>query len=167
MPHDLPVPRTSAGSYLALTVAVSAIAAAAAFGSAVLTLAPWAMFVGWVAYFTRPASPRQALFTGVCLWLGLAAGAGAMLAIGALMPVLGPLSLLLVVFVVAIVVVSMRAVPVANNILAWFLGLIALFAAQRAPTLTTVAQLGAAGSIGIAAGLAAHALQNRLARPAR
>lgn len=109
--------RSSRGSSLFLTVAISTVAAIAAFGSAVLGLAPWAMFVGWVAYFTRPSSFLEGAQTGLSLWLGIGAGALAMLAIGGLMPIMGPIALLLIVFIVAVIVVSMRLVPVVNNTL--------------------------------------------------
>ena len=39
---------------------------------ALFALALWAMFVGWVAYFTRLTSAGQGLCSGICLWLGIA-----------------------------------------------------------------------------------------------
>ncbi len=145
------------------TAIAAAIAAIAAFASAFLTLAPWAMFVGWVTFFTNPASFRQALFSAICLWLGIGLGAVATMALGALTPALGPYSLPLVVFIVASVVVSMRALPVIGNMLAWFLGLITFFASHSDPSLIAIGELSAAGTLGICAGWGAQALQKRFA----
>ena len=158
---------TSPIQFIVFTVIASAIAAAAAFGSAFLQLAPWAMFVGWVTCFTQPTSARQGLFSGISLWLGLATGAIASVALGALVPTMGLNAVFVVVFAVACVVVSMRAVPVVNNILAWFLGLIAFFASHLEPSLVSIGELGSAGTLGIGAGWGAQALQTRFARITR
>jgi hypothetical protein len=68
------------------------------------------------------------------------------------------------VFVVATVVVSLRAAPMLNNILAYFLGLIAFFAAHMEPTLNTLLHLGSAGALGSIAGWVSMKLQQRLPR---
>jgi hypothetical protein len=98
------------GGLAALTAAVAATT------SLMLGLLPWAMFVGWVAWFTRPTSVRQGLATWTCLIAGLTLGALAALGVGALTAVPGGLALGLVVLVVAFGVVSMRAVPWLDNI---------------------------------------------------
>ncbi|WP_354347115.1 DUF1097 domain-containing protein [Phyllobacterium ifriqiyense] len=36
-----------------------------------LGFAPWAMFVGWVVYFTRPTSARDGTASWLCLLFGL------------------------------------------------------------------------------------------------
>jgi hypothetical protein len=141
------------------------VAAGAAFGALHLGFAPWAMFVGWVAYFTRPISAAQGIKTGLCVWLGVAIGAAAALALGALGPIFGQAAILPVVFVVACVVLALRSVPPFDNVLAWFLGLIAFFASHLPPSLLSIAELGAAASGGILAGWIAQRLQARLAGP--
>jgi hypothetical protein len=70
-----------------------------------------------------------------------------------------------VVFAVAIVVVSLRAAPVLNNILCYFLGLIAFFASHLKPSIASFAQLGGAIVLGAVAAWVAHTLQHRIARP--
>src|SRR5687767_2339119 len=116
--------------FLAFSAIPAGIAASAAFTSLHLGFAPWAMFIGWVAYFTRPVSGLQGLRTWFCLLGGILAGAASVLGLDTLAPVVGSLALPLIVFVVAMVVVSMRAVRSLDNILAWFLGMIAFFAAH-------------------------------------
>ncbi|URK85893.1 DUF1097 family protein (plasmid) [Rhizobium sp. RCAM05350] len=60
----------------------------------------------------------------MCLAIGIGFGIGAAFAVAALMPLIGPLAFGPVVFVVAIIVVSLRAAAPLNNVPAYFLGLI-------------------------------------------
>lgn len=149
-------------TFLAFSAIAAGIAASAAFTSLHLGFAPWAMFVGWVAYFTRPISVLQGLRTWLCLIGGLVLGAAAVLVLGSLTPIMGTGALPVVVFVVAMIVVSMRAFRTFDNILGWFLGLIAFFAAHVEPTLGSLTQLAGAGALGSVAGWASQRLQMRL-----
>nr|WP_315428386.1 DUF1097 domain-containing protein [uncultured Albidiferax sp.] len=146
---------------------VAAIAAATAASlSSALALPVWAMFIGWVAFFTRGLTLKDGLANLACVWFGIAVGMGAAMAIGALTPAWGLLALPAVVFLVAVLVVSLRAVPVLNNILCYFLGLIAYFASHLPPSQGTFVLLGLAVALGSIAGLVALQLQNRLPRAA-
>jgi hypothetical protein len=71
-----------------------------------------------------------------------------------------------VVFVVAMIVVSLRATQTMNNIVAYFLGLIAYFASHLEPSLESFVELGGAGTLGSFAGWLSHAVQQRLPRRA-
>ncbi|AZF03052.1 DUF1097 domain-containing protein [Pseudomonas sp. R5-89-07] len=148
------------------TVIAASIAAMAAGTSGMLTLPVWAMFVGWVAFFSRGLTLRDGLTNLGCVWVGIAIGLLAAMGIAALSPALGAWALPTVVFTVAMVVVSLRAVPVMNNILSYFLGLIAYFASHLEPSLESVAELGGASSLGAFAGWLSHTVQQRLARQA-
>ena len=132
-------------------------AAAAAGLSATLALPVWAMFIGWVAFFTRGITARDGAVNAVCVALGLGFGMAA---------ALGALALPLVVFAVAVVVVSLRAAPVLDNILCYFLGLIAFFASHQPPSLAAFAGLASAVVLGSLAAWTAHALQQRITRSA-
>jgi hypothetical protein len=154
---------TPVTTFTAFTAIAAAVASIAAFGSLSLGLAPWAMFVGWVAYFTRPTSARQGLANYLCLVLGLISGVGAVFALGTLTPMFGQYTIAVVVFVVASIVISLRAVPLLDNTLAWFLGLIAFFAAHLEPSIASVAELGSVGGIGSFAAWTVQTLQRRLA----
>ncbi|MCY1556352.1 hypothetical protein D9M68_930920 [compost metagenome] len=76
------------------------------------------------------------------------------------------LALPVVVFVVAMIVVSLRAAPLMNNILGYFLGLIAFFAAHLEPTLESFVHLASASSLGSVAAWISLKLQQRLPRSA-
>lgn len=144
------------------TAVAAATAALAAGSSLLLTLPVWAMFVGWVAFFSRGLTLRDGLVNLGCVLMGIAFGMGAALSIGALAPSLGLFALPVVVFVVAMVVVSLRATRTVNNVVAYFLGLITWFASHLEPSLESFAELGSAGALGSVAGWLSHVTQQRL-----
>jgi hypothetical protein len=149
-------------------VVLTAIAAAAAAASLAFNLPVWAMFIGWVAFFSRGGSgARDGLLNWTCVVLGVAFGIGAALAIGGLSPALGALALPTAVFVVAMVVVSLRAFKPLNNLQGYFLGLIAYFASHLVPSINAFAALTAATAIGSAVGWISHAIQHRMAHANR
>jgi hypothetical protein len=121
------------------------------------------MFMGWVAFFTRGNSAREAGFSYLCLAAGIVMGTGAVLSVGALMPLLGPLSFGVVVFVVAMIVVTLRAAAPVNNIPAYFLGLITFFAAHLEPSWLALAELLSVSGLGTFAAWLAHRLQSKMA----
>jgi hypothetical protein len=164
VPVTVTAPAQSAGQFASFTAVAATTAALAAFASVTLALPIWAMFLGWVAWFTRGVSVRDGLTNVACLLLGIGLGVGAAHAAGALLPTFGALTFPVVVFVVACIVVSLRAAPVVNNVLCYFLGLIGLFAAHVPPTLSAFARLAAAGTLGAVAAAVCRAAQKRLAR---
>ncbi|WP_043688840.1 DUF1097 domain-containing protein [Luteimonas huabeiensis] len=153
----------------AVSTLVAAVAAAlAAATSLALSLPVWAMFVGWIAFFTRGANIRAAFENLACVGLGLVIGAGASLAIARLAPAMGPgLALPLVVFVVALAVVGLRGLPILNNLLGYFLGLVAWFAAHLQPSMESLAQLFTASLVGSVAGWLSHTIPLRWFGPAQ
>jgi hypothetical protein len=155
-------PRFFSLAHCAFTAAAAVVAAAASAVAMALELPVWAMFVGWVAFYTRGATARDGVFNLICVSLGVLIGKGAAVAIGALAPIVGAAALPLVVLVVALVVVSMRSLPRINNLQCYFLGLIAFFAIHRPPSLSLFATLAGAAALGSAAAWAAHALQRRV-----
>jgi hypothetical protein len=163
---------TSAGrtqtraQFIGFTVVAAVTAATAALASVTLSLPLWAMFIGWVAYFTRRPSARDGLANLTCLVLGSALGIGGSLSIATLMPKFGVASIAIVVFVVATIVMSLRVVPIANNILSYFLGLIGYFASRQEAALSTFVLLGATFALGSFAAWIANTIQSRLIRAA-
>lgn len=149
--------------FVLYTVIAAAVASLAAWSSEALALEVWIMFAGFIAWFTRPTSLRDGLYSIICLWLGMALGALSYVATAALMPSLGALGLPLVVFVVAIVIVGLRTTSVVNNMLAWFLGMVTFFAADMEVSLEPLLELGSASAIGGFAGWACQALNRRWA----
>ncbi|MFP9230795.1 DUF1097 domain-containing protein [Pectobacterium cacticida] len=152
-----------------LSTLVAAVAAAlAAATSLALSLPVWAMFIGWIAFFTCGVNTRGAFENLACVGLGLVIGVGASVVIARLAPAMGPgLALPVVVFVVALAVVSLRGLPILNNLLGYFLGLVAWFAAHLEPSLQSLAQLFTASMVGSAAGWLSHMIPHHLFKPAQ
>ena len=151
-------------SHLAFTGAAALTAAIAAGTSAVLDVPVWAMFIGWVAFFTKGLNARAGLENLACVWLGIGIGMVAALSLKLLGPTLGAMTLPVVVFVVAMVVVSLRSAPGINNLLGYFLGLIAFFAAHLVPSTHSFLILAGATAIGSTAAFISLKLQQQLPR---
>ncbi|TCQ99412.1 DUF1097 domain-containing protein [Neorhizobium sp. JUb45] len=150
-------------NYIGLTLVAAITASIAATTSAGLGWPVWAMFIGWVTFITGDHSFNGAVRSYLCAAIGIAFGSLAAIGVGTLMPLIDYLAFGAVVFVVAIIVVSLRAAPMLNNISAYFLGLIAFFAAHVPPSITAVTELAAAGALGAAAAFFAHSLQMKMA----
>ncbi len=146
-----------------LTLIAAVVAAVAATTSARLGWPVWAMFVGWVAFFTGSHSAKGVLASYLCVALGISFGALAAMAVSALVPMIDIFAFGVVVFVVAIVVVSLRAMPLINNIAAYFLGLIAFFASHRPPEFIPALELAAIAGLGIFAAWMAHLASAKVA----
>lgn len=154
-------------AFVVTTFVAAATAALAAGASLTLSLPVWAMFIGWIAFFTRAQSTRTALENLGCVGLGMMIGLLASLAIPELAAHVGVgIGLPIVVFIVALVVVALRGLPVLNNLLGYFLGLVAWFAAHLDPSLDGMMQLLGASTIGSIAGWVSHNLPPRLLRRA-
>lgn len=160
MSHD-----ASVATELKITLGESVVATIAATVCAlVLDVPVWAMFVGWISYFTRGVNLRQGLISLACVFIGLALGSAAGVATQALAPQLGPATLTVVVFMVAVVVLSLRRLPMFNNLLGFFLGLVAFFASHQPPSWSAFADLALAAAVGTAAACIATVLQRRALR---
>ncbi len=156
----------STGLYLIFTVTAAFVAAMASGLSLVLAIAPWAMFMGWIAYFTRKPSPVEGLRTYVCVVIGLSLAIST-LAVALLAPMLGALALPAVVFVTGSVVIFTRGLPWLNNLLGYFIGLVTFFAAHLEPTLATISELAVATGLGSLAGWVAQIIESRTRRAVR
>ncbi len=149
-------------NHFKLTLGESAVAAlAASFCALIVELPIWAMFIGWISFFTRAPGVRQGAINLACTLAGLLLGMGAAVVTVVLSPALGALTVMPVVFVVAVLVLSTRRFSVFNNLLAFFLGLVSYFASHLPPTLMTFGELGGAATLGTVAGLQASALHGR------
>ena len=60
--------------FVVTTLVAAATAALAAATSLALTLPVWAMFVGWIAFFTRVQDTRTSVENLVCIGLGMVIG---------------------------------------------------------------------------------------------
>lgn len=152
-------------TYVSTTLVAAVTAAAAATLSQSLALPVWAMFIGWIAFYTRGLHLRAAIENLACVGVGLVVGLMATLALQALSgAVAAGVALPIVVLCVAILVVSLRGLPVMGNLLGYFLGLVAWFAAHLEPSFESVARLFGAGALGSSAGWISHTVSMRLSR---
>ncbi|WP_231757323.1 DUF1097 domain-containing protein [Microbulbifer elongatus] len=146
------------------TLAAAVFAAFAAVTTAVNELPVWAMFVGWVAYVTGPMNLKGAAQSYICLTLGIAIGLAAALALKEITPTMGAYSLAPVVFIVASLVLSLRAAPPLNLVPAYWLGIIVFFAAHTEPRLASILKLSLISGFGIVIATIVHFLQMRILR---
>lgn len=149
---------------LMITVAEAVVTAVAAGVVLMAGLSIWVMFIGWISYYTRGVTPRDGVLNVVGVLIGLALGLGA----GTVLQRFGPEATLgqqvILIFGVALVVLSLRFLPKVNNLLALFLGLVTFFAAHAEPSVLALVPLASASAVGVGAvaGALAHALQSRL-----
>ncbi|GAB3380793.1 DUF1097 domain-containing protein [Azotobacter armeniacus] len=156
------MPYTLVPDHFKVTAGESAVAILAATVSALHVEVPvWAMFIGWIAFFSRGGTVRHGLINLACVLVGLAIGMLGGAASAALMPHFGALTTSLVVFAVALVVLSLRLLPVFNNLLCFFLGLVCYFASHLPPSPATFSELGLATTLGALAALLASRVQQR------
>ncbi|GAA0404757.1 hypothetical protein GCM10009133_11730 [Cocleimonas flava] len=156
------IQKSSIKGQLAFT-AIAALTAAIAAGSCLLLNLPvWAMFIGWVAFFTKIGNLNTALINLGCIILGIVFGMLAGLGIYAITPTLGSFALPVMVFTVGMVVISLRSLPIFNNLMCYFLGLISFFASHLTPSIDTFTLLVSAASIGIFSGFISLKLQMKL-----
>jgi hypothetical protein len=147
---------------LKIVLGESAVASLAASGAVLLEWPVWAMFIGWISYFTRGVTARHGLVNLVCVLGGMALGVLAAMMMGALAPLLGALTTGAVVFLVAMVVLPMQHVPVFNNLLGFFLGLVGWFAAHPSPSMEAWLPLAGAATLGAMAAWLASRLHHRI-----
>lgn len=148
--------------FLAISLAAALIAAAAAQASSILAVPVWAMFVGWVVFYTRGHSTWSGIVNVICLVIGLAIGLCANFALEQALPRWGAAALPSVVLAVSFLVMSLRALPVIDNLQAYFLGLTSVFAAQTDPGVEAFMELGVASVIGGLAGWATRTSHSKL-----
>jgi hypothetical protein len=151
--------QTGVGLYVVFTITAALVAATAAHVTLSLAIAPWAMFMGWVAYFTRRPSPAEGLRSLACVVIGLCLGAAATITVAGVTPALGGLALPVTVFGTALIVLAARGLPLINNLLGYFIGLITFFAAHLDPGLQSIAELASAVGIGALAAWLAQTVE--------
>ncbi len=143
-----------------LGVSVAA-ALAATISSLVLDVPVWATFIGWIAFFTRGISARDGAINLACLLIGLLIGIVAGIVGPALTPYLGASTITLVVLIATFLLLTLGLLPVINNVLAFFMGLVCYFASHLPPALDSFIELGTALTLGVLGGLLASQAQKR------
>jgi len=157
----------STSTQLKVVIGEAVIASSAATLSiAAFDVPVWAMFVGWISFFTRGLNLKQGVINLVCVLIGFSLGMGAAYAMTILTPLLGSYAISAVVFVVTGIALSLAKAPMFNNLLGFFLGLVAYFASHQPPSLSTFTMLTVAATLGATAACLAHALQMHIRRHA-
>ena len=154
---------SSTSTHFKIVIGEAVIASSAAtLSTAAFELPVWAMFVGWISFFTRGLNLKQGAINLACVLIGLALGIGAAHAMSVLSPLLGGYAISAVVFVITGIALSLAKVPVFNNLLGFFLGLVAYFASHQPPSMSAFTMLTMAATLGAIAAFLAHALQKRV-----
>jgi hypothetical protein len=129
------------------------------------SLPVWTMFIGWIAFFSKGLNIRSAIENLGCLWIGFILGSIASIVIHLLTPLFGILvALPATVFAIALVVVSLRGLPILNNLVCYFLGLVTWFAAHLEPQISNLMLLASSATIGTTAGYIAHRIPSALTK---
>lgn len=144
-----------------------AAALAATVSTQVLDVPLWATFIGWIAFFTRGISARDGAINLACLLIGLLIGIASGAAGAALTPYLGAATITLLVLIATFLLLSLGLLPVINNVLALFMGLVCYFASHLPPALDTFIELGMALTLGVLGGLLASQAQKHWSEPKR
>lgn len=154
-------------THMKVVIAESVVASSAATLSvAALDVPVWAMFVGWISFFTRGMNLKQGAINLACVLIGVALGIGAAHAMTVLTPLLGSYALSAVVFAITGVALSLARAPAFNNLLGFFLGLVAYFASHQPPSLGAFTMLASAATLGTTAAFVAHTVQKHIQRSA-
>ncbi|HEX8374990.1 MAG TPA: DUF1097 family protein [Geminicoccaceae bacterium] len=145
-----PPSRPSALGYHAVTAVGAAVAAITTALALAASLPAWAMFLGWVA-FASGGDARAGAAKIAAFLLGLPLGLGLDLASAAIAPAAPTLATPLAVFGTVLVVLTLRKLPIVDDPLAYFLGIITVTVAAQSsapsvPVLAIAALLGAAGA---------------------
>lgn len=98
--------------HLKIVIGESVIASSAATLSVMAFEVPvWAMFVGWISFFTRGLNLKQGVINLACVLIGVALGIAAAQVMAVLTPVLGSYAISAVVFAVTVIALSLAKRP--------------------------------------------------------
>ncbi|GDY25423.1 DUF1097 domain-containing protein [Agarivorans sp. Toyoura001] len=153
-------------NYLLVSLIAAITATLAATLANSLSWPVWAMFIGWVAFYTGKHTLPGIFTTYGCLALGIIIANFAGLAIASLAQQIGFWSITPVVFVVALVIVSLRGIPLFNNIPSYFLGMIAFIAAHMPVGISSTMPMLIVTAVGIIAAFCTAMIQGKLIRSA-
>ncbi len=153
MPTALPLDQPARKvPFILYTVTAAAITAAATWASVALHYPVWVVFVGFIAWYVRPTSMLDSLYGVVCLWSGIAMAILSALATRSLLPITGAATLALVVFVVAVMILSLRSTKVLDNLICWFLGLVTYYGMNAPLAPAKILLIAAATGLGALTG---------------
>lgn len=117
---------------------VGSIAAIAVRLSMVLELSAWVIFIGWVSYFIFANNLSTAALTGVQVIFGLFIACVIIISGIELENYIQGYGLIIAVFLVAGLLTFMEPIKPLNNIPAYYLGMIVMFASGLSPEFSNV-----------------------------
>ena len=122
-------------------IVVGTIAAFAVLMSSKFGLHAWALFLAWVGYFVLGPSARQACLSWIQILIGMTIGAGLIITNSVLEPQFGSWALVGLVFILASGLTFMEQVKPFDNIPAYYIGMIMLFASGMSPSFSAILDL--------------------------
>jgi hypothetical protein len=128
---------------------VGIVAAFAIFTSNQLTIPAWVIFVGWVSYFVFVTNIKESFLCFFHLVVGLFLAASVMICAKYLNVHFPNIALLIIVFVLAASLTFFESFKHFNNIPAYYIGMIVLFASAKPPILSVLFELSYTIAIGI------------------
>jgi hypothetical protein len=131
---------------------VGTIAAFAVFISNTFELISWALFLSWACYFIFGPQMRDSILAYLQILIGVGIGVGLITTTIAFEPHLGEWTLIILVFFLAGGLTFMELVEPFNNIPAYYVGMIIVFASGLVPNIETVSQLTLPITIGFSLG---------------
>jgi hypothetical protein len=141
---------------------VGTIAAFAIFISSQLAIPAWAIFIGWVSYFLFSTNIKEGLLCFFHLVSGLLLAALVIILTTHLNVILQNIALIIVVFVLAASLTFIEPVKLFNNIPAYYIGMIVLFASAQPPKLFLLMELSGSLAIGLFLGFFTVSIRSKL-----
>jgi hypothetical protein len=131
---------------------VGIVAAFAIFTSNILSIPAWTIFVGWVSYFVFATNAQQGLLCFIHLVIGLVLAALVIITSTYLSAYLPDIALIMVVFTLAATLTFTEPLRNFNNIPAYYIGMIVLFASALSPDFSVLFKLSFSLAIGLCLG---------------
>lgn len=143
---------------------VGLVAATAVWLSGVASLPSWLIFLSWVSYFIFGPGVRRAAWATLHILLGLVLGLVILRLNAALAPHFGQWALVGLVLVAAMLLTLLERARAMNNIPAYYIGAIGMFAAGVPPNIAELAPLYLAVALGFGFGWLTIAARHRVER---
>ena len=127
-----------------------------------LGLYSWVLFLSWVAYFVLGQTIQDGFLSWIQILMGMTIGTGLVLSSSALEPYFGQWALVALVFVVATSLTFLERRKPFDNVPAYYVGMIMLFASGLPPSVATFFDLVVPVTIGLSLGWATVTLRAKV-----
>lgn len=154
---------TLLSTYHKQTLIAAVLASTAATITVGLSLPLWIMFIGWIGFSTCSGTPRDCIVSVCCTCCGFTLGILASSARSFLTEHIGLAGVSMVVFSIAIIVLSLRSSNRMGNVTAWFLGVVTYFASQSDAASPAPLVIILTNTFGFCTGFIVKQLQQKIA----